>query len=1034
MSDWFDDNAPDKQETKEKSRATDQVITAAQPRGKAQAAQNGDWFEQNKPATKDQSSGHGAGGSWDDEPTKVGTMPRASEVWSAVNEPLIPEGQSEKEARIASESAPSKFDMDHPYLAGAKKGMLGAYADSESFARGLTSPLGIATMGLGEVGEAPGALGRIAKASSRIAGTLFGVQGTKQGYEGTKDIIENGVTPENLNKTLQGAGVKKVATAPVRAVSKAYNYVLEHPTAVKGSLIATGVLSGGHNPLGPIGGAAEGALVGSILDKMPRASQRWTEAGLSDFDKTVNATKELKSTYDEAQKEYNGLHRQMSRYERTGASAPEELGDAYLTAQDKLQQARGAWEHGQATQQFQKFIIDKLKDSSLPSEVRAKLSDPDFVENSFNSYLSKRVQPLIPEEKPATGNLGSAVPSKASESATAPDLVGNGYLPETGNLIPTEEKPSGPLGSAISALPVKGQVARISDLVQEGTGGRPLKPGVPLRDQGNVVAEEPALSSRPDKAVLQKAGANEAQLNKLLPINRVQLSKLAEHFDIDLGDKAIGRGKADLAAGTHLTREQTFERILKDHSIDEVEKAIDEGQHLPPVGGGSQGANEENGISSQREALKKQFTRGGDLNPHSKSAASEPELIPEGDSLGDTAQRYLRSLKPSEGTVEEVNGANVVGPHTVNIAGRTMDAQGVRRPTDLIPVEEVNSEASKYLGKAFPGQSSAVIPERSTGPISSEELNTQSKKYLGDIRRTSENQLDDQINQVADVRKRLGLKPSYSPVSEEAAKTSGRQPTSEELDRLRVRSGISYTYEEKPGEVLNTHKVTASDPKSNNAATVSATSEPGSDEWTVRMSHSDLGNNIGRDAYARLLLEAQKTAERTGKPIVVRSDASVSDAAMKTWQKLRDQYGFDVKMGERPFVEFTPKASAVRSAAVPDLISNEKPEGFLGSALRRAGVESNTDTDRAAMGKGRPQQFMDRALEEPFSAEDITPAKEAPKLGSLTERVMRAMGLSDKAKNSLRNLVHMGAVSEDNLLSTIVKSSPAELHAKYGGE
>lgn len=187
-------------------------------------------------------------------PTKVGTMPRAGEVWSAINEPLIPEGKAEKEGHEIAESAPSRWDEAHPTLSGIEKGVAGAYADTQGFIRGLTSPLGVATLGLGEVGETPGALGRIAKVGSRIAGAGFGAQGAEQTAEGVKDIATNGITPENTNKTLSGLGsvalggaaavhgtkvgnapinpetVTKIAAAPIRAVA---NKIPTSPVAMK---------------------------------------------------------------------------------------------------------------------------------------------------------------------------------------------------------------------------------------------------------------------------------------------------------------------------------------------------------------------------------------------------------------------------------------------------------------------------------------------------------------------------------------------------------------------------------------------------------------------------------------------------------------------------------------------------------------------------------------------------------------------------------------------------------------------------------
>jgi len=112
----------------------------------------------------------GAGGSFD-APSST-----ASKVWEAANKPLVPEGRAEKEGKEYAESAPTLKESEHPYLTGAAKGLAGGYADTLGFVRGLTSPIGVAAMGLGALGEVPGAMGKIAKPASPIAAGGFGAQ------------------------------------------------------------------------------------------------------------------------------------------------------------------------------------------------------------------------------------------------------------------------------------------------------------------------------------------------------------------------------------------------------------------------------------------------------------------------------------------------------------------------------------------------------------------------------------------------------------------------------------------------------------------------------------------------------------------------------------------------------------------------------------------------------------------------------------------------------------------------------------------
>src|SRR5271157_5967041 len=102
----------------------------------------------------------GAGGSWEPESTSEKAVNVARKGWETATKPLIPEGRAEKEAKEYVEAAPTLSESENPHLTGAKKGLAGTYADTLGFARGLSSPLGVATMGLGKVaGEVPGAVG-----------------------------------------------------------------------------------------------------------------------------------------------------------------------------------------------------------------------------------------------------------------------------------------------------------------------------------------------------------------------------------------------------------------------------------------------------------------------------------------------------------------------------------------------------------------------------------------------------------------------------------------------------------------------------------------------------------------------------------------------------------------------------------------------------------------------------------------------------------------------------------------------------------
>jgi hypothetical protein len=216
-------------------------------------------------------------------------------------------------------------------------------------------------------------------------------------------------------------------------------------------------------------------------------------------------------------------------------------------------------------------------------------------------------RPIIDEEAPQptpgqktlAGNQGTMghrlmLPASTSESQPLiPDLENT--LQETKAAVEPAVK---------KAASTKRQIDDIGEEVRKGAGGIELKPDVPLKEQLNAKSPtasaktEEKLSSDPRKAVLQQAGATPEQIEKIMargtqqdPTSKVGLSKLAQHFDVDLGQSAIGRGKADVAAGTHMAPADVLKKIIDaGHSPEDIAKAVDEGKHLPSVSGGSQGA------------------------------------------------------------------------------------------------------------------------------------------------------------------------------------------------------------------------------------------------------------------------------------------------------------------------------------------------------------------------------------------------------------------------------------------------------------
>jgi hypothetical protein len=170
------------------------------------------------------------------------------------------------------------------------------------------------------------------------------------------------------------------------------------------------------------------------------------------------------------------------------------------------------------------------------------------------------------------------------------------------------ESPEAPISTPEAPAEVKPLIstkpAQVEQQLRESLGYKPIQPGVKIGEH-NVRGVEPTtdvipeqkFSSDPRKAVLQKAGATEDEIATILPkgkvagqtgLTKVEMSKLADHFGVDLGQSAIGRGQGDIAAGTHITPHEVLQRILDTGAKPaDIAKAINEGKHLPTVSGGT---------------------------------------------------------------------------------------------------------------------------------------------------------------------------------------------------------------------------------------------------------------------------------------------------------------------------------------------------------------------------------------------------------------------------------------------------------------
>jgi len=250
---------------------------------------------------------------------------------------------------------------------------------------------------------------------------------------------------------------------------------------------------------------------------------------------------------------------------------------------------------------------------------------------------------MLPE---APMNLPQEVLPSEKAPALAPEVKPPVTLEQgPGKLATPEPEPK----AAPTVPPVK--AADLERQIKEGLGNKPIEPGVKIGEQGKAAAEpEVKLSSRPDKAMLQKAKATPEEIDKILPLTRVELSKLAGHFDVDLGDKAIGREK--VASGTKIPREEVLQKIVDaGHTTADIAKAIDEGKHLPTVGGGTSEADtafEHGAIADWHNK-----NQGFSYNPKAGFLRDEPVFSVAGELHGPDYEKDVKGQKITDADVKE---------------------------------------------------------------------------------------------------------------------------------------------------------------------------------------------------------------------------------------------------------------------------------------------------------------------------------------------------------------------------------------------
>lgn len=234
------------------------------------------------------------------------------------------------------------------------------------------------------------------------------------------------------------------------------------------------------------------------------------------------------------------------------------------------------------------------------------------------------------------GTLGRAL-GEFGKLPEAPESITKFGLPKEPTLVEASPAPAGAPAPAeaapvtapaneplVSTAPKKvsplGQVDRIGELLNDSLGGKPLEPKTPLRSQpalrealqrlsGKSAADVDKLSDAEVREQLQSkhlgqfSRTNGTQLDDSIPdsdagnvlraklhsLSNVELRQLAINLGEDLGQSRVSRAKSDAGA---VTREDVFNRLLKNYSPDQIGDSVDQGWHKGPktVSGGSASA------------------------------------------------------------------------------------------------------------------------------------------------------------------------------------------------------------------------------------------------------------------------------------------------------------------------------------------------------------------------------------------------------------------------------------------------------------
>jgi hypothetical protein len=451
---------------------------------------------------------------------------------------------------------------------------------------------------------------RMAGTGIEAATTPVAVGGGVGGFVGSK--LGNAPVGAEIGGAI-GAGMANAAGKspfePMVRVPRMRNFGLEKPTYPGAPLpeAPASALGGVPTP------AAEPELPGQELKGQPEPKpvhQANIEA--------------LQKEYDKANVEYQKQLQNINKYQASieqGVEPPAKESKAYDKAHKALSEAEFHLDAAKAAaEKAGKPAIAPTEETNAPvvrggqTELPNKggvmgkpLQLPAGPETPRMQMVAPQGEVLPPEPQEARGDtrpFENVEPMRA-KMVPAKTMAGAYEAPketvEAPEPVPVEKPRMKAIGEEA------GQIKRIGDLTREGLGGKELEPNKPIAERPKPVEEE-KISSRPDKAVLQKAKASPETMDKLLKLTQVELRQLAINAGEDMGQESIGSGKNPAAAGK-TPRAEVFERLLKNHSAEDLSRMVDEGKHLPTVSGGSQAADVDNAIEESRKLTPEERAR-----------------------------------------------------------------------------------------------------------------------------------------------------------------------------------------------------------------------------------------------------------------------------------------------------------------------------------------------------------------------------------------------------------------------------------------